>query len=62
MITSKHETHGKSARNAIRSPAAAEPKMRRRVARSRRRKIGAVQDAMLHNWLLEKDDCSLDCR
>ena len=52
MFASKREAHGKSAGNAIRSLADFRPKRSRRVARLRRRKVGAVQDAMLHNWLV----------
>ena len=58
MIASKNGTHRNSAGKAAQSGAADQPKLRRRVVRLRRRKSGLQQDAMLHNWLLEKDDCS----
>ena len=58
MIASKNGTYRNFTGKAAHIHSAAEPKLRRRVARLRRRKLGVQQDAMLHNWLLEKDDCS----
>jgi hypothetical protein len=60
MITSKKAVHRNSARKSIKIPATAEPRIMRKIARSRRCQSATVRDAMLHNWLLEKDDCGVD--
>jgi hypothetical protein len=57
MIASKKSTHRRSGRKTIQCKRAGEPRGRPKTMRSRRRQLRMVQDAMLHNWLLEEDDC-----
>lgn len=56
MIAAQNATHRRSDRKMVPSKRAGEPKGRPKTIRSRRRQLRMVQDAMLHNWLLEEDD------
>jgi hypothetical protein len=60
MVSSKKAVHRNSAGKIVKRAANVGSRIRSNASASRRRQSAAEQSAMLHNWLLETDTCSVN--